>query len=255
MSEYQVISFLLILTRVSAFVAFFTLFSFRQLPTLVKVGIAVSLSVFWFVKTQDFSRSQDFENLGILDSSLLLVSEFFVGLMLSIVLNLFFMPCKIAGAYVGQEMGLSLAALSSPGTPDSATLVTRIFETFTILIFFSLNLHHFLIMTIDYSFAYLTGRIDILNLPTEQLVELLNRSSDYGLMVIAPIAAILMVVTLGLSLLNKAVPAMNLFTVGMSVRSGVGIFCIVMLLPVIVGSLRGYLLRIQADIEQLLLSF
>ena len=255
MTEPQVIAFMLILTRVSAFVGFFTLFSFRQLPQLVKVGMAVGLSVFWIGQYESTVNVMAEVPIGLLDSVLMLAREFIIGLMLAIALNLFFMPCKIAGAYVGQELGLSLASVSSPGTPDSATLVTRVFETFTILIFFSLELHHFLIMAIDFSFKHLTGKINPLSLPVEQLVSMLNDTSDYGLMVIAPVAVILMVVTLSISLLNRAAPTMNLFSVGIGVRTGLGIFCLAMLLPVIFGSLRGYLLRIQNELEQLLLAF
>ncbi len=259
MSEVQVFAFLLILTRVSAFVGFFTLFSFSQLPRLVKVGMATGLSVFWLGEldsiADSITDSITGDRLEMISSVLMLGREFLIGLMLSIALNLFFMPCKIAGAYVGQELGLSLASITNPGTPDSSTLVTRVFETFTVLIFFCLDLHHFLIMTIDYSFRELAGKIDVLALPTQQLVAMLNSSGDYGLMVIAPLAVILMIITLCLGLLNRAAPALNLFTIGMSIRSGFGIFCIFMLLPVILGALRGYLFRVQSDIEQLLIAF
>ncbi len=254
MTEAQVLAFVLVVTRVTTFVAFFTLFSFRQLPLLIKIGISVSLSVFWFGETEN-AGLPSLENIGMVDSFLLLGREFGIGLMLCTALNLFFMPCKVAGAYVGQEMGLSLASLSNPGTPDSATLVTRIFETFTVLIFFSLDLHHFLIMAVDFSFQHVTNNFSIMLFPTEQLVSMLNSSSDYGLMVIAPLALILMIVTLSLSLLNRAAPTLNLFSVGIGVRAGFGIFCIAMLTPVIFGALRGYLQHIQSDVEQFLMLF
>ena len=253
MIESQVVVFLLILTRVSAFIGFFTLFSFRQVPRMIKVGVAVGLSVFWFgqLPGEDVTG---FAATGMLEGSLLMLREFAIGVMLATVINLFFMPAKVAGAYIGQELGLSLAAISSPGIPDSATLITRVFEAFTVLLFFLMNLHHFFILVLDYSFRSLWGEIDILNLPTERLTAMLNLTSDYGLTIVGPLAVLLGIITVGIAILNRVAPTLNLFSVGMSVRTGFGIFCMVLLLPVLFNALRGHLLRIQHDIEQLLVA-
>ena len=60
---------------------------------------------------------------------------------------------------------------------------------------------------------------------------------------------------IALSILNRVAPTMNLFSVGLSIRTGFGIFCMVMLLPVIFAGIRGYLYRTQMDIEELLMLF
>ena len=260
MMETQVIAFLLVLTRVSVFVGFFSLFAFRQLPVLIKIGVATSLSVFWYGEFIAGNQNLNGHDIGILDGTILFAREFIIGMMLSVVLNLFLMPCKVAGAYIGQEMGLSLASISSPGTPDSGTLVTRVFEAFTIIVFFALNLHHFLMLAIDFSFRYLAGKSDILQmsdginvlqLPTEDLCQLLNDTNDYGLMIVAPVAILLAIVTVALAILNRVAPTMNLFSIGLGVRTGFGIFCLAMMVPVIFGSIQGYLSRVQLDIEHL----
>ncbi|MCP4098861.1 MAG: flagellar biosynthetic protein FliR, partial [Planctomycetaceae bacterium] len=46
-AEHQLFNFILILARVSAFVGFLPIFAQRQLPHLVKAGLAMSLTVFW----------------------------------------------------------------------------------------------------------------------------------------------------------------------------------------------------------------
>jgi flagellar biosynthetic protein FliR len=174
---------------------------------------------------------------------------------LSIALGLFFLPAKIAGSYVGQELGLSLAAISDPGSQDSSTLISRVFEGFAILIFFGINLHHFLILVIHNSFDQLLGKIDVLRLPTEQIIQLIARVNDYGFMIIGPVAILFMLITLGLAYLNKAAPTLNLFSVGMSIRSGFGIFCLLVFCPVIFGAIQLYFYRMQSEIEQILVSF
>jgi flagellar biosynthetic protein FliR len=155
--EQQVFTFILILARVSAFIAFLPLFAQRQLPVLVKSGLATALTVFWFG-----SLPQDAYFVGsvdVLTVTILMAKEIGIGFLLAVVLGFMFVPAKIAGAYVGQEIGLSLASVSSPGSTDSSTLVTTVFETLSVLLFFGLNLHHFLIVFVHVSLVDLAGKL------------------------------------------------------------------------------------------------
>jgi flagellar biosynthetic protein FliR len=256
-TEAQAVVFVLVLARVSAFIAFFPLFAKRQLPNTVKIGLAVGLTWFWFgmVEARLGLNAETELELTAISSILMLAKEVTIGVVLSIALGLFFLPAKIAGSYVGQELGLSLAAISDPGSQDSSTLISRVFEGFAILIFFGINLHHFLILVIHSSFDQLLGKIDVLRLPTEQIIQLIARVNDYGFMIIGPVAILFMLITLGLAYLNKAAPTLNLFSVGMSIRSGFGIFCLLVFCPVIFGAIQLYFYRMQSEIEQILVSF
>ena len=130
--------------------------------------------------------------------------------------------------------------------------MTRIFETFSILIFFGINLHHFVILVIHASFNHFFSQVSLLELPVEHLVNMLSDVSDYGLLIAAPLVILFMLVTLSLAFLNRAAPALNLFSVGMSIRTGFGIFCLALFCPVIFGAMQTYLYRVQEDIEELL---
>ncbi len=254
MTNANLVLFMLVLARVSAFIAFFPLFSKKQLPSLVKVGLAASLSVFWFaeIEASHHLANETVNELGGWAGALLILKEVLIGIVLSIALGLFFWPAKIAGAYVGQELGLSLASISDPGTQDSSTLVTRLFETFAILIFFGVNLHHFVILVIHASFNHFFTQVGLLELPTEQLVTMLNSLTNYGLLIAAPLIILFMMVTLLLAFLNRAAPTLNLFSVGMSIRAGLGVLCLFLFCPVIFGAMETYLYRVQEDIEELL---
>ena len=250
----QLVVFILVLTRVSTFVAFFPLFSKKQLPSTVKLALAGSLSVFWFLQ---INASTDPGAMGVSDAgaitaTMMIAREVIIGIVLAICLGLFFWPARVAGAYVGQELGLSLASISDPGAQDSSTLVTRLFDTFSILIFFGMNLHHFLILVIHKSFDSMFTKVGPLDLPTETLVEMLNKVSDYGLLIVGPIIIVSMMVTLVLAFLNKAAPALNLFSVGMSIRTGLGVFSLFLFCPILFGATQAYFYRVQEDIEQLL---
>lgn len=251
--EQEIFTFILILARVSAFVAFLPLFARRQLPRLVKAGMAVALTTFWFGSLPQ-GMYGDIQ-INIVTSVLYLGKEIGIGFVLSVLMGFMFVPARIAGAYVGQEVGLSLAAVSSPGTMDSSTLVTTIFETFAVLLFFGLNLHHFMITFLHCSLHQLNGKISLLDLPTELLVQITASLTEFGSLIAGPVGICLLILTIGLALLNRAAPTLNLFSVGMSLRAGIGIVCLVLFFPIIVNSIQLYFQLHQDKLEKFFIYF
>ena len=248
----DIVPFLLVMARVSVFIAFFPLFAKRQLPSQVKVGLAAALSFFWLADAKAVIQTPALIEFSGWTFTFLLFKEVLTGVLLSIVLGLFFWPGRIAGSYIAQELGLSLASISDPSSQDSSTLVSRVFESFTVLIFFSLNLHHFIILTIHVSFNHAMTQVGMLRSPIETFIAAISASDDYGLLIIAPVLVMLMMVTLVLAFLNRAAPALNLFSVGMPLRVGFGLLLLFVFSPVIFGAMEMYLYRVQDDIEQIL---
>ena len=251
----QIALFLMVITRVSAFIAFYPLFSQKQLPSLVKAGMACALSIFWTIQLHnsdafsiELTRLHSSNMYGIL----MIAREATIGVIMAIAMGAFFWPAKIAGSYVGQEMGLSMASISDPGSQDSSTLLSRIFETLAILLFFALNIHHFVILVINHSFAYSSGLHHPTRLPTEQYLVLLTSTNDRGLLIVAPLLIGALLVTLAVVFLTRAAPTLNLFSIGMPIRVGLGIFCLLIFSPVIFASIQSYFYRSMEDIEMLL---
>lgn len=251
--EQQIFTFALILARVSAFVAFLPLFARRQLPRMVKAGLAVALTTFWYGSLPQEAYAE--VQINVVTSVLYLGKEIGIGFVLSVLLGFMFVPARIAGAYVGQEVGLSLASVSSPGTMDSSTLVTTIFETFAVLLFFGMNLHHFIITFLHCSLHQLHGKISLTQLPTELLVQITASLSEFGSLIAGPVGICLFILTIGLALLNRAAPTLNLFSVGMSLRGGLGIICLVLFFPIIVNSIHLYFRLHQDKLEKFFVYF
>ncbi|MCE2792959.1 MAG: flagellar biosynthetic protein FliR [Planctomycetota bacterium] len=249
-----VLGFLLILARVSAFIAAFPLFARRQIPTMVKAGLAVALSIFWF---GTLAQPLVPENLTALDAntftvSLWILREVVIGIVLGLLAGLLLLPAKIAGAYAGQELGLTLGAQTDPTNVEAGGEVTQIFETLSLLAFFGLNLHHFAIILVHASFEQLGRGFDLLELPTDRIVALFGSLEEYGLSIVAPLAICMFALNLALVLLNKVAPSLNLFSIGTSVRGVVGVFCLFLFFPVIFRALALYFQVVQTGIEKAL---
>ena len=246
--DEQVLTFVLTLARVSAFIGFLPLFAQRQLPFTVKSGLATALTIFWFGSV---SIGIELKRIDILLGMILIVKEIGVGILLSMVMGFMLIPARIAGSYIGQEIGISMEPVTNSGS-EQTTIMASIFETSAILLFFALNLHHLLIMVLHYSMTDLAGKWDLLDLPTEHLVLMASRLTEKGLLIAAPIGVLGGIVLVTLFFLNRAAPTMNLFSVGMPLRIGLGLLGLALMTPVLWRSIEYYFQQSQREIEQLL---
>jgi flagellar biosynthesis protein FliR len=245
MLENTLLSFVLVLARVTAFIGFFPLFGRQQVPALVKAGLATALTTFWF---GTLNPSHDASQMLPLIFVLSIIKEISIGFFLAMLLGFILVPARIAGSYIGQEIGISMEPVTHTGT-DQSTIMTAIFESFAIVLFFILNLHHFLILLLHYSLGELSDRIQIFALPTEALVSLINRLSTDGLSIAAPIGVLSFVTMIGLFLLSKAAPSLNLFSIGMPLRVGLGLLMLVAFTPILWHSIERYFCSLLMEIE------
>lgn len=248
---------ILILIRVSAVISFFPIFARRQIPNSIKVALAFGLSVFWFTTLGDKIAAdlRPTPNWDVLYCILVIIQEVSIGLLIAMTLGFVLIPARIAGAYVGQEFGFSLGTMADPSSPDSSATVTQMFETLALLLFFVLNLHHVVIVMIHESFDTLGGKIDMLKLPTEAIVNWIQQLNHYGLLIVAPVAIFLFALNLLLVFLNKAAPSLNLFSVGMTIRGALGLICLLVMFPVVVHAITYYFEKSLFGLERIFTNF
>ncbi len=255
-SEAAVFSFMLILARVSALIAFFPLFTRRQIPFSVKAGLSVALSLFWFGTGTGFVLALDVRG-GISPAlgTVLMVREVVCGSLLGMLAGWFMIPARVAGVYIGQEMGLSMGQVLDPNGMDSGSDVGRLMETMSILLFFGLNMHHWLLLCLHHSFEFMGRNSAVIEVPTELIVGLVNQLDEFGLLVAAPVAIALAAVNFGVLYLNRASAAMNLFTVGAPARILAGLFVLVLFWPVIARNIHLSFERIDSGLQQILSAY
>jgi flagellar biosynthetic protein FliR len=232
--DLYTLSFALILARVSAFVATFPLLGGRSFPRLVKLGLAMSLAWMWF-GIYGMEPSADVrgaaEHVHWVGMALAVTREVVLGAVLGFGFGLFLMPLRIAGAYIGQEMGLSMAVISDPSQGDSSSIVAQLMETLGVLLFFSLDVHHVLLLAVHASLeCWPCGS----TLPAESAMAVVRGIDDaqaWGLLVAAPVGICLFVTMMVLLFLARSAPQLNLFSVGLTVRLVVGLVACLVFLP------------------------
>jgi flagellar biosynthetic protein FliR len=232
--ETAVLSFGLVLMRVSTFIVVLPVFSGRNLPHTVKIGLAVALSAFWW------SCGVPSEFLAALTSSgwgsmpawcMAAVREVLLGGALGFALGLFLVPVQIAGAFIAQEMGLNLATQTDPSGQAAATNVSQLFHSLGILLFFALNLHHTMLGVLHTTFFNRPIGSDFTLPSATRLLNGMTEVNESGLLLAAPVAAALFIALLVLMTTMRTAPQLNLFSVGLPFRLAVGLIAAAVFFP------------------------
>lgn len=236
--EAWAVSFSLILARVGAFVSVQPLFGGRQVPRLVKVGLAASLAVFWIESLPPIDAlggrplATDTPWLAF---ALAVVRETMIGAMLGYGLSIVLLPARIAGEFIGQEMGLSLASVSDPLSENSATLVGQLVESLSIALFLGLNGHHAWLVALHGTFARWPIGGGFPSLQAAPLVSGVARAHEWGLLLALPLATCMFASSILLALMARVAPQLNLMSVGFALRIGIGLLATMVFLSDLLG--------------------
>jgi flagellar biosynthetic protein FliR len=252
--EVLALSFALTLARAGTFVFFLPVVGGRSSPNTVKIGLTFALAVFWFT-VWGTQPSAEFIQLAAgrnwLACTIAMGREALLGAILGFVFSMLMVPSRIAGAYVAQEMGLTIATISDPVTRQPASVLTHLFEALAVLVFFGLDVHHMLLLAMHASFKLWAVGAVVPDAALLLATSGVGEAHHWGLMIAAPIGISMFLTTVVLLLLNRASPQINLFSVGIVVRLGAGIAALLLFLPTMVASLHRFFARTTGSIEAL----
>ena len=188
---------------------------------------------------------------GVSDLALAAGREIVIGLAIGFVCRVLLAAPALAGDMIAQEIGLKMAEDVDPMTRVPSTAPSRIYETALLLLFLVSNGHHDVIRALHGSFAaFPVGGRDLpAGLPG--LVTSLSACMRLSVMIAAPLLAVLMVGSLSLALLARAVPDLHVMTFGYPLRLLATLFAALTLVPFVqspglrlIGVLRMSLLRL-----------
>ncbi|WP_437226263.1 flagellar biosynthetic protein FliR [Planctomicrobium sp. SH661] len=227
------LALLLVFLRVGGFVAFLPPFSGANVPNTVKVGLVVALTALWGAKViPGVALSL---NPAVTDNWMLLVwlgiRETMFGAALGWLLGLILVPVRVAGAYIVQEMGLTMAAVTSATEPGESNVVSQLLEVAAVLFFFGSNMHHEFLRLFNVSFdAFPLGRTWVL--PEQSwIIGSILKTTHLGLGIAAPVGIILFACMVATLFIMRQTPQFNLFTFGGPIRLIVGLGGMIWFLP------------------------
>lgn len=231
-SENEILSFALVLMRISAFVVAWPVFSVYSVPQHAKVLFALILSMLMYpsvVKT-------GLQGVDIGDQIVWLAGkEVVVGLCLGFVTRLFFFAFAIGGNLISTYMGLSSAQIFNPSLGYTTTTVEQFYVTIATLMFLALNGHHIFLEGLAKSFEIVPLSMNAIQTNLFQdMPSLVQDTMVAGIQISAPIMVAIFVINIFMGILGRAIPQINVLVTSLPVNVMAGFVVMIASLPILV---------------------
>ena len=212
--------FLFINARVGGFVLFNPLLGRNNIPAAFRGGMALVLS--WFVMgvtTQRVDIPGTLPELG-----LTLMLELGLGFLLGMAVNFFFYIPQLAGDMVDTQMGMTMNQMYDPGTSSNMSVTGQILNVLMTLLFFAAGGHYTLLRIFLTSEELVPLGTAALRLPAVQyLLELFIECTLLGVKLCMPILAAELIAQVGMGVLMKVIPQINVFAINIELKVIVGL--------------------------------
>ena len=226
--DYNFTLFLLLFLRMSGCVLFNPIIGRRNIPPIIRAGLSLMLTVF----TYPFIPQQTLHISSPIIFAVCSVKELLIGFTIGFLIQMVESVLIMAGEQMDLQIGISMSKIYDPQSNISMPLSASLVNAMFMLIFFVTNSH----LTLMELFVKLGAAVPYGDeMISADVFEKL--SSVFGLMLIyaaklcLPIVAVELVAQIGIGIMMKAVPQIDIFTIEIQLKIIIGFLAIVVLAP------------------------
>ncbi|MCI4439667.1 flagellar biosynthetic protein FliR [Tibeticola sp.] len=216
------------------------LFSARQIPTRVRVAFAVVLTVALAPALPPMPPVA-FDATG----WLMVVQQLQIGLVMGLAVTLMLSVVQLAGSIVGLQMGLGFSTLLDPAQGTQVASLAVFLNVLALLLFTALNGHLMMLAVLARSFTLVpVGTGPLLGSGAWQMLAAQGGTLfALALAFSAPVLGTLIIANLGLAVLSKLAPQLNLFNLGFPIFFVLGLLALYFAMPSLETVVRGLVER------------
>ena len=220
--------FLLLLARVSGLFVIAPFFGSMNVPQTIRVGatVAVSFAIFPVVDSMGTVQAPA----AVIAFAIAVLRELFIGWLIGFVAYVSFAAINMAGKMMDMQVGFSIVNVMDPTSGQQIPLIGSFLYNLGLIVFVVTNGHHILISALVGSFT----SVPLLAVnPDISLVELIAKFTvgifTTGAQIAIPVTFAVLMTNVGLGILARTMPQLNIFVVGvpMHIIIGLGVLSIV----------------------------
>ena len=221
--------------RILALVMSAPLFGATGVPPGVKIGISIVLTIIVAPLLPAMPDIQPASAQGML----IMAQQLLIGFTLGFAIRLVFTAMEMAGHIAGLQMGLGFATFFDPQNSTQVPLMGQFVGVMTMLLFVTLNGHLMMIATLVESFNTLPVGTSMAGQSLFALVILAKNIFSWGVQMSLPVVAALTLINIGLGVLTRASPQLNIFAVGFPLTLGAGFLVMAISVPYFLPLFNG----------------
>ena len=222
-SDTKVVGFLLLFIRFASLFMVTPIFSHQNIPITIKAMLALFFTLFFYPIMPPLEISIDTLSLAVA-----ILSEMLFGLSIGLVLQLAYNIITFAGGQISFTMGFSLASAIDPQTGVSMPIISQFLSLIALIILFSIDLHHWIILYIYHTLPTikLGGFLLSKNL-FDYIIFAGSQMFLVGFVIAFPITALSWLADIIFGMLMKSMPQFNLLVIGFPIKITVAFVVII----------------------------
>lgn len=165
------------------------------------------------------------------DLPLLVVREALIGAVLGFGVQAAFAIFSIAGALLDVQIGLGLGSVYDPVLRSQSPILSAALMLFGSVLFFQLGAHRDLIRSIAYSFQSLPIGSHLGENTLPLLIKQFSVMFTMAVAYVSPVLLGLLLIEIGLSVLSRAMPQMNIIFIGVPIKIFAGLVLLSLIVP------------------------
>ena len=238
-------TFMLVFARIGAMVMLLPGLGESNIPVRIKIAIALLLTLI----IVPLHRADYHVNMDALSALLVMfVYEILIGIVLGATARVALAALQVAGAVIAQQLGLGFVTSVDPTQGQQGVVIGNFLTLLGITMLFATDSHHLVIAALNDSYSIFSpGEV----MPSGDVAALATRAFaaafKIGMQLSAPFLVFGLVFNIGLGVLARLMPQMQVYFVGvpLSILAGFLIFAVV--LTAMMGGFLDYFTAVMHD--------
>lgn len=223
----------LMLFRIASMLMVFPLFGYSSFPVMARLVLAFFITVLLLPVYGPAAAIAT--GPGVLYFFGIILREVLIGLAIGFSAQFLFIGVQFAGHVIGHTMGFAMMNVVDPQSETHVPLIGQLLQLLALIIFLTMNGHHFLLMALDESFLQIPVGTGIIS--SSGIDGIARLSADLfiiGIKVGAPVLVAVLVTEAGLGVVARTVSQINVWLIGFPLKIGIGLLTMAFSLPMIV---------------------
>ncbi len=181
---------------------------------------------------------------------LALGQELLIGVLLGLTARLTMAALQVAGSIAAQQLGLGFVTAIDPSQGQQNIIVANFLTLLGLVLIFATDLHHLVIAALSESYTlFRPGDVPALGDMTALIAATVAAAFRIGVQLAAPFLVFGLLFNLGLGLLSRLMPQMQVFFIGLPLSIFLGFLILFVVVGTMMGVFLGHLEGVLRDLS------
>jgi flagellar biosynthetic protein FliR len=242
-------TFMLVFARIGAMVMLLPGFGETSIPTRIKLSIALLLTLI-ILPLHRTAYQIDMTSLTPL--LVLMLHEIIVGIVLGATARVTFSALQVAGSVIAQQLGLGFVTAIDPTQGQQGLLIGNFLTILGLTLLFATDSHYLIIAALNESYRiFAPGEV----FPSGDVAALATRAFaaafKIGMQLSAPFLVFGLVFNIGLGILARLMPQMQVYFVGVPLSILAGFLVLGLVISALMGAFIDYFIGVMQQLTPL----